>query len=233
MIPTRLTNLVLCLLYLLHAIRASSAYAHQTSEMLGNGLISTGKNVASFQKETVDDVPVATARKMKLGGRKLIVAVSRREIEKEGELNIGETSVISGATHDFARKCYELEGKQDLNEKLVLSDKRKDRNASKRVGRSQDQNNSPMLEPKTLKPVHFPSSNPHGHFQASKAVSTKATLNNSSKSNTQVSQEPAQKDESQRLVEAAEEIANLMRKDYKDDGKPRHTPPINNHKPTD
>ncbi|GFZ19023.1 hypothetical protein Acr_27g0007620 [Actinidia rufa] len=228
MVPTRLASLVLCLLYLLHALRDSSAYAHQTSEMHGNGQILTGENVASFQKETVEDVRVATTRKVKLGGRKM-EAVSRRESEKEGE-----TSVISGATHDFARQCNELEGKQDyLNEKLVLRDKRKDRNASKRVGRSQDQHNSPMLETKTLKPVHFPSTNPHGHFQASNAVPTKATLNNSSKSNTQVSQEPAQKDESQRLVDAAEEIANLMRKDYKDDGKPRHKPPINNHKPTD
>ena len=78
----------------------------------------TNAKSCACNQETVEDVRVATARKVKLGGKKM-AAVSRRESEKEGE-----TSVISGATHDFARKCNELEGKQDyLNEKLVLRDK--------------------------------------------------------------------------------------------------------------
>lgn len=63
----------------------------------------------------VDDVPATPARKMKLQGRKMLAEeVSRREIEKEEELN-GGTSKISGAsaTHS-ARKCH---GKKDLNAK--------------------------------------------------------------------------------------------------------------------
>ncbi|KAL8471856.1 hypothetical protein ACS0TY_029191 [Phlomoides rotata] len=43
---------------------------------------------------------------------------------------------------------------------------------------------------------------------------------------------PAQKIEgSKEFVEAADEVATLMRKDYKGEGRPRRKPPINNHEP--
>ena len=64
------------------------------------------------------------------------------------------------------------------------------------------------------------------------AVPLKASLKSSSKPEQQISEEPhgtSQKDESQNLVVAAKEIANLIYRDYK--GGPSHKPPINNHEP--
>lgn len=40
-------------------------------------------------------------------------------------------------------------------------------------------------------------------------------------------------DESKAFLEAADEVANLMRKDYKGGDRPRRKPPINNHEPKD
>ncbi|KAI8029808.1 hypothetical protein LOK49_LG01G03614 [Camellia lanceoleosa] len=215
MVPTRFASLLLCLLYALHALRDSSVYAHEGSEMHGNRLILTGENVFTVQKELLGDVSNGDARKMKLGGRKMMAGeVPRKEIEKEGN---GEASKISGM----------------------------DTIASKRTGRSQDrlnvQNSNPMFEPNTLKPaslgitekepVQFASTKPH-QFQDSKAVSTSGTLNSSSRpNNKQVSQD--QKDESQGFLEADVEVVNMTSKDYGGMDNPRRKPPINNDKPND
>ncbi|CAL5367517.1 unnamed protein product [Camellia sinensis] len=254
MVPTRFASLLLCLLYALHALRDSSIYAHEGSEMHGNRLILTGENVFTVQKELLGDVSNGNARKMKLGGRKMMAGeVPRKEIEKEVN---GEASKISGAsaTH-YARKCYELEGNHELNVKcVVLSYKSSipkkfnegmDTIASMRTGRLQGhlnvQNNNPMFEPNTLKPaslgitekepVQFASTKPH-QFQDSKAVSTSGTLNSSSRpNNKQVSQD--QKDESQGFLEADVEVMNMTSKDYGGMDNPRRKPPINNDKPND
>lgn len=64
----------------------------------------------------VDDVSATSARKMMLGGRKMLAdEAPRREVEKEEDKLNGGTSKISGAsaTHS-ARKCH---GKKDLNVK--------------------------------------------------------------------------------------------------------------------
>lgn len=42
-----------------------------------------------------------------------------------------------------------------------------------------------------------------------------------------------QNEDSKEVVEAADEVVNLMRKDYRGMDRPRRKPPINNHKPTD
>ncbi|XP_028085146.1 uncharacterized protein LOC114286221 isoform X1 [Camellia sinensis] len=215
MVPTRFASLLLCLLYALHALRDSSIYAHEGSEMHGNRLILTGENVFTVQKELLGDVSNGNARKMKLGGRKMMAGeVPRKEIEKEVN---GEASKISGT----------------------------DTIASMRTGRLQDhlnvQNNNPMFEPNTLKPaslgitekepVQFASTKPH-QFQDSKAVSTSGTLNSSSRpNNKQVSQD--QKDESQGFLEADVEVVNMTSKDYGGMDNPRRKPPINNDKPND
>ncbi|XP_028085147.1 uncharacterized protein LOC114286221 isoform X2 [Camellia sinensis] len=185
------------------------------SEMHGNRLILTGENVFTVQKELLGDVSNGNARKMKLGGRKMMAGeVPRKEIEKEVN---GEASKISGT----------------------------DTIASMRTGRLQDhlnvQNNNPMFEPNTLKPaslgitekepVQFASTKPH-QFQDSKAVSTSGTLNSSSRpNNKQVSQD--QKDESQGFLEADVEVVNMTSKDYGGMDNPRRKPPINNDKPND
>ncbi|GMP28576.1 hypothetical protein CsSME_00004058 [Camellia sinensis var. sinensis] len=215
MVPTRFASLLLCLLYALHALRDSSIYAHEGSEMHGNRLILTGENVFTVQKELLGDVSNGNSRKMKLGGRKMMAGeVPRKEIEKEVN---GEASKISGT----------------------------DTIASMRTGRLQDhlnvQNNNPMFEPNTLKPaslgitekepVQFASTKPH-QFQDSKAVSTSGTLNSSSRpNNKQVSQD--QKDESQGFLEADVEVVNMTSKDYGGMDNPRRKPPINNDKPND
>ncbi|THG07187.1 hypothetical protein TEA_003709 [Camellia sinensis var. sinensis] len=245
MVPTRFASLLLCLLYALHALRDSSIYAHEGSEMHGNRLILTGENVFTVQKELLGDVSNGNARKMKLGGRKMMAGeVPRKEIEKEVN---GEASKISGAsaTH-YARKCYELEGNHELNVKCVVlsykSSLPKKFNEGSFVAFSADyHNNNPMFEPNTLKPaslgitekepVQFASTKPH-QFQDSKAVSTSGTLNSSSRpNNKQVSQD--QKDESQGFLEADVEVVNMTSKDYGGMDNPRRKPPINNDKPND
>ncbi|CDP02353.1 unnamed protein product [Coffea canephora] len=59
--------------------------------------------------------------------------------------------------------------------------------------------------------------------------------------NSKMSKQPRQKsgasssheDASKAFLEAADEVVNLMRKDYGVKDHPRHRPPINNHEPTD
>ncbi|CAK9155964.1 unnamed protein product [Ilex paraguariensis] len=198
------TSLVVCLLFVLHGLRSSSAHSHQGRGRSMNELTANIEDVAPTQKELTNRALLAGAAKKGLvGGRKMVEDKElRKKIEKEEELN-GKTSKISG----------------------------KDKNASK------DSLGGPEgLLNTQIKPVQ--SNTKPQQPLGSKAVSKKAHLGTSSKSSKTVTSEyqkheTSQKDESKGLADAADKIANLMRKDYEGMDSPRRNPPINNHEPMD
>ncbi|KAB1211408.1 hypothetical protein CJ030_MR6G021402 [Morella rubra] len=88
----KLTSFLLGLLFFMHALRVSSAYANQGEE----GLARRGTN-GGVSKGLLDG---AGLRKIGLGGRKMVVQkVLRKEIERQDTLNGKAASEISGATH--------------------------------------------------------------------------------------------------------------------------------------
>ncbi|KAL4652744.1 hypothetical protein ACB092_01G253700 [Castanea dentata] len=100
------------------------------------------------------------------------------------------------------------------------------------------QNNLNKLEPKSSKSASFriPRSKPAQpqNSQDSKAASTKASLESSSRSDNKPASletyHTSQRDHEARwLLQATKEIVNLMHKDYQ--GMGRRKPPINNHEP--
>ncbi|KAG8659676.1 hypothetical protein MANES_02G060950v8 [Manihot esculenta] len=89
------------------------------------------------------------------------------------------------------------------------------------------------LKPKTQKSDNW-NTNPKHFHQESKKLLTKASLENLSLPDKQLSHQTqaiAPKGETQRLLEATKEIVNLMTKDYRGMDRPRRKPPINNHVP--
>ncbi|CAK9175809.1 unnamed protein product [Ilex paraguariensis] len=234
MVSMGFTSLVVCLLFVLHGLRSSSAHSHQGRGRSMNELTANIEDVAPTQKELTNRALLAGAAKKGLvGGRKMVEDKElRKKIEKEEELN-GKTSKISG---DSARTCYDLEEKGDLSSKCISVDgfvalSGKDKNASK------DSLGGPEgLLNTQIKPVQ--SNTKPQQPLGSKAVSKKAHLGTSSKSSKTVTSEyqkheTSQKDESKGLADAADKIANLMRKDYEGMDSPRRNPPINNHEPMD
>nr|POE98016.1 hypothetical protein CFP56_72911 [Quercus suber] len=189
----------------MHALRNSSAYSHPGEE----GLEATRKNFG-VQKGLLDGVNTAGLKKIGLGGRKMAVhkVLMSKEIEKQDVT----TSEISGATH--------FDGNSDLEVKGDFK------------------NNLNKLEPKSSKSASFriPRSKPAQpqNSQDSKAASTKASLESSSRSDNKPAyletNHTSQRDHEARwLLQATKEIVNLMHKDYK--GMGRRKPPINNHEP--
>nr|POE84998.1 hypothetical protein CFP56_63876 [Quercus suber] len=189
----------------MHALRNSSAYSHPGEE----GLEATRKNFG-VQKGLLDGVDTAGLKKIGLGGRKMAVhkVLMSKEIEKQDVT----TSEISGATH--------FDGNSDLEVKGDFK------------------NNLNKLEPKSSKSASFriPRSKPAQpqNSQDSKAASTKASLESSSRSDNKPAyletNHTSQRDHEARwLLQATKEIVNLMHKDYK--GMGRRKPPINNHEP--
>ncbi|XP_057769801.1 uncharacterized protein LOC130989736 [Salvia miltiorrhiza] len=78
-----------------------------------------------------------------------------------------------------------------------------------------------MLQELDGKPVYMPG--------LEKSFPEVQTENNHAQAQLQHSQKSTLNDESKALLEAADEVANLMRKDYR--GMARRKPPINNHVP--
>ncbi|XAR71325.1 hypothetical protein NMG60_11028531, partial [Bertholletia excelsa] len=177
---------------------------------------------------------IAAARKTKLGRRKMAVnEVWMKEAVDEMEGLKGKTSVIStGATHN-ARKYYELdhEGKKDLN--VVVSDRNripKKFNVGAGLASIACRYIPSLclvdcMQGKLWMLQRLPMEDQLITQNTSSSLS-------SSGSNDRVSEDThgaSQKDESQRLLEAAEEIAKLMRRDYR--GRPLPRPPIHNNEP--
>lgn len=95
------------------------------------------------------------------------------------------------------------------------------------------QKNVNNLKPKTQRSDNW-NTNPKHFHQESKKLPTKASLENLSLPDKQLSHQTqaiAPKGETQRLLEATKEIVNLMTKDYRGMDRPRRKPPINNHVP--
>nr|XP_023873121.1 uncharacterized protein LOC111985691 [Quercus suber] len=208
MVHTRFTSFLLGLLFVMHALRNSSAYSHPGEE----GLEATRKNFG-VQKGLLDGVDTAGLKKIGLGGRKMAVhkVLMSKEIEKQDVT----TSEISGKDTDASKKPL------DCSQYKVNV-----------------QNNLNKLEPKSSKSASFriPRSKPAQpqNSQDSKAASTKASLESSSRSDNKPAyletNHTSQRDHEARwLLQATKEIVNLMHKDYK--GMGRRKPPINNHEP--
>ncbi|XP_023873121.2 uncharacterized protein LOC111985691 [Quercus suber] len=208
MVHTRFTSFLLGLLFVMHALRNSSAYSHPGEE----GLEATRKNFG-VQKGLLDGVDTAGLKKIGLGGRKM--AVHKVLMSKEIEKQHVTTSEISGKDTDASKKPL------DCSQYKVNV-----------------QNNLNKLEPKSSKSASFriPRSKPAQpqNSQDSKAASTKASLESSSRSDNKPAyletNHTSQRDHEARwLLQATKEIVNLMHKDYK--GMGRRKPPINNHEP--
>ncbi|KAM3713009.1 hypothetical protein ACJW31_01G222500 [Castanea mollissima] len=208
MVHTRFTSFLLGLLFVMHALRNSSAYSHPGEE----GLEATRKNVG-VQKGLLDGVNTAGLRKIGLGGRKM--AVHKVLMSKEIKEQDVTTSEISGKDSDASKKPLDC-SQYEVNV----------------------QNNLNKLEPKSSKSASFriPRSKPAQpqNSQDSKAASTKASLESSSRSDNKPASletyHTSQRDHEARwLLQATKEIVNLMHKDYQ--GMGHRKPPINNHEP--
>ncbi|KAF8389881.1 hypothetical protein HHK36_024399 [Tetracentron sinense] len=230
-VSIRFTSLVAGLFFILLTVRDSTAHALQAMEMMskadGNGFaMSTGGNAVSIEKELFDGIPTAAAaRNKRLGGRKM--AVFRKEMVKEQGLN-GGASKISGANHTV-EKCNHGEKREELNVDCKLSDR-------SILPAKVNVKNSNKLKPKTLSSSSIGSTGTEPfdllntnqlNSQDSGAISTCGSLGCSPKSKLSVPQE------SQKLLEAANEIVKLTQKDYTGMNKPGRTPPINNNYPLD
>ncbi|KAF8399228.1 hypothetical protein HHK36_015093 [Tetracentron sinense] len=170
----------------------------------GNGVGASRGNTVSIEKELFNGVPTAAAAENKrLGGRKM---VSNNVLRKEmirKEEDLNRGTSKISGATHSVGKCNP-ERKGELNVECKLSDR-------SHLPVKVNMNNGNMIEPKTLN-------------SASMEISGMSD---------QESHDHFQKSESQKLLEAANEIVNLMHKDYTGMDKPRRTPPINNHQPLD
>ncbi|KAK7340720.1 hypothetical protein VNO77_21431 [Canavalia gladiata] len=170
------------------------------------------------QKEPFERSGAGHMRKLGLGGKKFSTHEVMTSVDSKNgkEADGGGTSKISGKENDGLKKSFgnSREQKND-HQKLVI------------MGPKEYLKFTKFVIPRSIST----STNTKCSGDCN-PMPIKSSLGSSSSFAQEISEEPqgtAQKDESQRLVDAAKEIANLIYKDYK--GRPTHRPPINNHEP--
>ncbi|XVF31629.1 hypothetical protein REPUB_Repub17cG0007800 [Reevesia pubescens] len=231
MLHIKFTGLVFGLLFVLHALESCSVHAHQGGEAIGGRKL--GGHEVVVRKEIGGKQGLEVGASKNSGANR---SDGKCDFEEKGALNVKckswneNSSDPKVETADFVAFGADY---GENNDAEIMA-----------IGKFQDQANNQViginkLEPKTrnfaglgIPRTHLPNSM---KFEESKAVPLKASLeSHPSRSEKPVSQEPpviGNRVESKRLVEAAQEIVNLMHKDYKGCGRPCGKPPINNHVP--
>ncbi|KAF6140024.1 hypothetical protein GIB67_001765 [Kingdonia uniflora] len=182
-----------------------------------NGDVATGGDVVSFDQELSKGIPTAVTRNGKLRGRKMLVNdVLSKGLMKGKGLN-QETSKISGANHSK---------KGDLNIDSKLSDSSLLPVKVNMIGKGKNASDELLGESQT-------SSNHQDDISnvLRKAVDLSEYNKLNSQESENISLDIFEKTESKRLLEATNEIVNLMGKDYKGMKEPSRKPPINNNEP--
>ncbi|XP_027351437.1 uncharacterized protein LOC113862556 [Abrus precatorius] len=166
------------------------------------------KPEVSAQKEPFERTGAGYMRNLGLGGNKFSTHEVPSVDSKNGKGEDGRgTSKISGEENDGLKKSFgKSQQLRNDHQKLV------------KMGPKEYLKHTKFVIPRSI-----PTSKNTKCSRDCNAMSIKSSLG------TEELEGTAQKDETQRLVEAAKEIANLIYKDYK--GRPTHRPPINNHEP--
>ncbi|XP_010261346.1 PREDICTED: uncharacterized protein LOC104600208 [Nelumbo nucifera] len=226
---TMFTRSVVGLLLTVLAQRVSVAQNHQamrTEVVVGaNGLAESELSKVSVDRELFDGVPAETnARSNRLGGRK-VAAGSVLMMGKES--SEGKSPKISGGDENvYSKKSIGT----------LLPRKMSDKNDRSMPKPKPKALNSDSKEIQGSGPIKLPYSATCSQFmrpQGSDAISTCDSLKCSSRSRRLLGilefHNPFEKSENQQLLEATNEMVNLLHKDYR--ASPRRKPPINNNVP--
>ncbi|KAJ8751731.1 hypothetical protein K2173_025904 [Erythroxylum novogranatense] len=214
-----LMRLLLVVLLTMNALTDHSyVLAHQgiVLEESRNDIEETTIDTVLAKKELLDGFTTASIRKMGTGGRKMPFdkilmetkdgqGIQRRALEK----------IISGANSS------DITIKENKNFLKSLGESKHPYHYQKNMKESA----STRTPRSTTKPFHVKL------YKDSNTLPTKASLEISLTSNKLQTRENLPGDEMQRLLEATEEIVNLMHRDYKGMDRPGRKPPINNHEP--
>ncbi|KAK9278487.1 hypothetical protein L1049_028053 [Liquidambar formosana] len=181
----------------------------------------------TVEKEIFNGAPaVAEVTKIRVGGRKMILKRALgEEIVKEESVD-EESQKITGANHSVG-----IGNDANALKKLLGTSQEHMNNQNDRILLKAKSMKSASLETSGKRPVDLPNTKPLCS-QDSKLISSRDSSKCSSRSKKSAPQKSDhdlfQNLESQKLLEAANEIVNLMSKDYQGH---QSTPPINNDEP--
>nr|XP_027123972.1 uncharacterized protein LOC113740626 [Coffea arabica] len=233
MVSTSFRHFVLAIMVLLLATKACDANSDEGFKKVeaeaGNGIMPPGGKEMHNAKEIYNAGPrVAADTSGKFGGRKMMLEIKglSNEVKKEETKKTSEEASKISGRNDRSKNL-----KKSAERSLTQSYNQYDRRHLKANSKNEASSETAVTRPSDLpKPDQLCSQECATDSNSCSSKCSSVSKSSVSKKSDQ-DQDSFQNLDSEKLLKAASQIVNLMNKDYRGDGGPRHRSPINNREP--